>query len=193
VSTKLLGDPGCQPCVAGPQPAGVLLLPSAGMDAITCLKTRRSVRVFRDAPVDRPVVEDIVDCARLSASANNAQPWTFVAIDDPKMRRRIADMTEWGKFMAQAPVCIAVLCRRTRYYLEDGSAATQNLLNAARAHGLGSCWVAGDKKPYAEAIAALLGAPEDVLLVSLVALGEPAEEPAPPKKCLTDVLRWNRC
>ena len=163
------------------------------MDAIACMKTRRSVRLFRDASIDRSVVEDIVDCARLAASANNEQPWTFVAIDDEDVRKTIAGMTEWGKFIAQAPVCIAVLCRPTRHYLEDGSAATQNLLNAARAHGLGSCWVAGDKKPYASAIAELLGAPAGVLLVSLVALGKPAEEPAPAKKPLRDVMRWNRC
>jgi nitroreductase len=162
------------------------------MDAIACLKTRRSVRVFRETSIDRAVVEDIVDCARLAATANNVQPWTFVAVDDPEVRTTIAGMTEWGKFIAQAPVCVAVLCRRTRYYLEDGSAATQNLLNAARAHGLGSCWVAGDKKPYATSLAELLGAPADTLLVSLVAIGKPAEDPSPPKKPLRDVLRWNR-
>jgi nitroreductase len=162
------------------------------MDAIACLKTRRSVRLFRETAIDRSVVEDIVDCARLAATANNAQPWTFIAVDDVEVRKTIAGMTEWGKFIAQAPVCVVVLCRRTRYYLEDGSAATQNLLNAARAHGLGSCWVAGDKKPYAAAIAELLGAPADTLLVSLVALGKPNEDPSPAKKQLRDVLRWNR-
>jgi nitroreductase len=162
------------------------------MDAIACLKTRRSVRLYRDTPIDRSIVEDIVDCARLAATANNVQPWTFIAVDDPELRKMIAGMSEWGKFIAQAPVCVAVLCRRTRYYLEDGSAATQNLLNAARAHGLGSCWVAGDKKAYATAIAELLGAPADTLLVSLVALGKPAEDPSPAKKPLREVLRWNR-
>jgi nitroreductase len=163
------------------------------MDAIACLKTRRSVRAFRDAPVGRDVVEDIVDCARLAATANNAQPWLFVAVDDADLRGQIAGLTDWGRFIAQAPVCIAVLCRVSRYYLEDGSAATQNLLNAARAHGLGSCWVAGDKKPYAGRITALLGAPDDFALVSLVAIGHPAEEPTPTKKRLGEVLRWNRC
>lgn len=162
------------------------------MDAITCLKTRRSVRVFRDTPIERSIVEDIVDCARLAANGNNAQPWIFVAVDDPDLRRQIADLTDWGRFIAQAPVCIAVLCHRTRYYLEDGSAATQNLLNGAHAHGLGSCWVAGDKKPYARPVAGLLGVKEDLALVSLVALGHPAEEPAPSKRPLSEVLRWNQ-
>jgi nitroreductase len=46
------------------------------------------------------------------------------------------------------------MCKDTKYYLEDGCNASQNILVAARAHGLGSCWVAGDKKPYAEKVAA---------------------------------------
>lgn len=162
------------------------------MDAITCLKTRRSVRAFLDTPVDRALVTDAVDCARLAASANNAQPWTFVAVEAADTRRRLAELADWGRFIAQAPVCVAVFCRRTRYYLEDGSAATQNLLNAAHAHGLGTCWVAGDKKDYAADIARLLGAPDDVALVALVAMGYPAEAPAPRKKPLDEVLRWNR-
>jgi nitroreductase len=162
------------------------------MDAISCLKSRRSVRAFQEKPVDRAVVADLVDCARLAATANNAQPWTFVAVDDARLRQEIADLTDWGSFIAKAPVCVAVFCRRTRYYLEDGSAATQNLLNAARAHDLGACWVAGDKKTYAAPVARLLGVPDDRTLVALVALGYPAETPTPAKKPLEDVLRWNR-
>ena len=162
------------------------------MDALECLKTRRSIRAFQDKPVSRNVVEDVVDCGRLAASANNLQPWLFVAVEDPALRSRVADITDFGKFIAQAPVCIAVFCEETKYYLEDGSAATQNILNAAKPHGLGSCWVAGDKKPYAPRIRELLGLPAKYKLVSLVAIGYPAEEGHPSKKPLADVLRWNR-
>jgi nitroreductase len=85
-----------------------------------------------------------------------------------------------------------VLCRETKYYLEDGSAATQNLLVAARAHGLGACWVAGDKKPYADHIREMVGAPKGTKLVSLVPLGVPAEEPVKNKRPLADVLHWEQ-
>lgn len=162
------------------------------MDAIECMKTRRSIRAFLDQPISRAVVEDIVDCGRLAATANNLQPWVFIAVEDPLLRKQIADVTDYGKFIVQAPLCIAVFCSNTKYFLEDGSAATQNILNAARAHGLGSCWVAGHQKKYAGRVRDILNVPDSHVLVSLVALGRSAEEPRPEKKTLSEVLRWDR-
>jgi nitroreductase len=162
------------------------------MDAIEVLKTRRSVRAYSGQAVPREVIEDIIDCGRLAASANNVQPWEFVVVTDAAMRRRLAQIAEYGRFIAAAPVCIVVLCRDTKYYLEDGSAASQNILLAARAHGLGSCWVAGDKKPYAPDICKIVGAPDGVRLVSMIALGYPAENPQKAKRPLADVLHWER-
>lgn len=160
------------------------------MDAIEALKTRRSVRQFQPDPIPKEVIEDIVDCGRMAASAINIQPWEFVVITDPDMRRRIAETTDHGPFIADAPVCIVVLCKSVTYYLEDGSAATQNIMVAARAHGLGSCWVAGDKKRYADAIREMVGAPPDYKLVSLIAVGKPTRIDAPKKRPLSDLLHW---
>jgi nitroreductase len=162
------------------------------MDAIECMKTRRSIRAFLDTPVPRFLVEDIVDCGRLAATAINIQPWIFIAAEDPATRKEIADITDYGRFIAQAPVCIAVFCSNVKYFLEDGSAATQNILNAAHAHGLGSCWVAGHQKKYAGKVREILGVPDRYMLVSLVALGNAAEAPRPEKKALGEVLHWNR-
>jgi len=162
------------------------------VDAIECLKTRRSIRAYEPTAVPRAIVEDIVDCGRLAASAINIQPWLFVAVDDEGLRRRIAEATDYGKFIEQSPVCIVVFCRNVKYFVEDGSAATQNILNAARAHGLGSCWVAGHQKAYGGTIRTLLGLPDDYALVSIVALGHAAEERNPDKRPLSEVLRWNR-
>lgn len=162
------------------------------MDAIECMKTRRSVRAYLDKPVPKEVVEDIIDCGRLAASAMNVQPWQFIVVQDAALRRKIADITDYGKFIEQSAVCVAVFCQDVKYYLEDGSAATQNILNAARAHGLGSCWVAGDKKEYAPVMARLLGLPQDYKLISLIAIGHGASEGNPPKKPLTEVMKWER-
>ena len=162
------------------------------MDAIECMKTRRSIREYQDKPMPKEVIEDIVDCGRLAATAINIQPWRFVIVQDAAMRQEIADTTDHGKFIAQAPVCIVVFSEDTKYYLEDGSAATQNILNAARAHGLGTCWVAGDKKPYASKIGGMLGVPTEYKLVALISLGYPAQEPSPTKKPLSEVLHWER-
>jgi nitroreductase len=162
------------------------------MDAIEVLKTRRSVRAYRGEPVPRKVIEDAIDCGRLAATAVNIQPWEFVVVTEPEMLRRIAETTDHGRFIAQAPVCVLVLCADTKYYLEDGSAATENILLAARAHGLGSCWVAGDKKPYASQICRLVGAPRGYKLVSLIPIGYPAESPEPSKRPLSAVLHWEK-
>ena len=162
------------------------------MDAIECLKTRRCIRVYEDKSVPREIIEDIVDCGRLAATAINIQPWVFIAITDAVMRGKLAEITNHGKFIADAPVCVAVFCLADTYYLEDGSAATQNILNAARAHGLGACWVAGDKKEYATDIRDMLGAPADYNLVSLIPIGYPKQTPSPAKKALSEVLRWER-
>ncbi|MCC6863139.1 MAG: nitroreductase family protein [Bryobacterales bacterium] len=162
------------------------------MDAIETLKTRRSIRAFTRQPVSRQVIEDVIDCARLAPSAINIQPWEFVAVTQPEMLRAIGESTDHGRFIADAALCVAVLCRETKYYLEDGSAATCALLLALHAHGLGGCWVAGDKKPYGPAICRLLGAPPEFRLISLVAAGYPAEAPVKEKRSLMDVLHWEK-
>ena len=161
------------------------------MDAMECMRSRRSIRVYQRRPVPREVVESIVDCGRLAATAVNLQPWLFMAVENEQLRRSIAEATDYGKFIADAPCCIAVFCRKVKYFVEDGSAATQNILNAARALGLASCWVAGHQKPYAARIRDLLGLPAEYQLVSLVPVGYGAEEPKPEKRSLSEVLRWN--
>jgi nitroreductase len=162
------------------------------MDAIEVLKTRRSVRAYKAEPVPRKIIEDVIDCGRLAATAVNIQPWEFVVVTEPALRRRIADITDYGKFIAEAPACVLVLCAETKYYLEDGSAATENILLAARAHGLGSCWVAGDKKQYAPDICRLVGAPRGYKLVSLISIGYAAETPQQSKRPLAEVLHWEK-
>lgn len=164
------------------------------MESTALIKERRSVRKYEQREVPRHLVEEIIDCGRLAATANNKQPWVFIAVTEAETRGRIAALTDYGKFIAEAPVCIAVFCKRTeKYYLEDGSAATQNMLLAATALGLGSCWVAGDKKKYAEGVRLILGVPEEFTLVSLIPVGYPADRGGrASKRSLADVLRWER-
>jgi len=163
------------------------------MDAIEMLKTRRSVRAYQAKPVVREVLEDLVDCGRLAATAINIQPWEFVVVVDRVGLQRLAKIAEYGAFFAEAAACIMVLSKDTKYFLEDGSAATQNILLAARAHGLGSCWVAGDKKAYAPEALKLVDAPAGYRLVSLIAVGYGAElPPRAPKRPLADVLHWEK-
>ncbi|NLO33965.1 MAG: nitroreductase family protein [Candidatus Hydrogenedentes bacterium] len=162
-------------------------------DALEVLRTRRTVREYDTSQgIDKEVWETIIDCGRLACTARNDQPWEFVVITDSKTRQQIADLTEHGKHIADAAACVAVFCTRTDYYVEDGAAATQNMLNAAWALGVAGCWVDGDKKDYAPAVAKMLGAPEDKKLFSLVALGRPAAIPETEKRPLNEVLHWEK-
>ena len=163
------------------------------MDAMEALRTRRACRRFTAKPVPRDLIEKVVDAGRLAATARNEQPCEFVVVTDAAARRDIATLAEYGKFIADSPVCIAVLAKDTKYYLEDGSAATQNMLVAAHALGLGACWVAGDKKPYAPQVVERVGGPSGVRLVALVAMGWPEGTlPKPAKRSLSEVLHWEK-
>ncbi len=158
---------------------------------IEIIKNRRSVRSFTEQTVEREKVLEMVDCGRLAPSGRNTQPWKFVAITDKDRLQKLSPMLDNGGFLSQAPLCIAVFCEDSRYYLEDGSAATENILLAAESLGLGACWITGDKKPYARQVGDILGAPDNYRLVSLVAVGHPAENPeAKAKKALEDVMYW---
>jgi nitroreductase len=162
------------------------------MDAITCLKTRRSIRSYTSQPVPDEVVLETIDCARLAPTAMNAQPWTFVVVRDTDTRRRIVETLGHAAFLTEAPVCVAVFCRESDCWVEDGSAAVENLLLAAHARGLGACWVAGYRQGYARTVASLLGAPPEQQLLALVSLGFPNEAPSPEKRPLDEVVRRER-
>jgi len=163
------------------------------MDAIRALRERHSVRSFTDKSVDRQVIEDLVDCARLAPTARNVQPWEFVVVTDATRLQQLAEHTDHGKFIADAPVCIAVFSRNTKYFLEDGSAATTQLLLAAHALGLGACWVAGDKKPYVDTVRELLDVPQGYRLISLIAIGHPHDSsPQKDKRPLDELIHWGK-
>ena len=165
------------------------------MENLQLLKIRRSVRTFQNKSIPRVELEKIVDAARFAPSARNVQPWEFVVITDRKKIAEIANLGQNAKFMAQAAACIAVFSADTNYFLEDGSAATCNILLAATALGIGSCWIAGDKKPYCQQVNDLLNAPTGMKLVSMIALGYPQEDDAfkaAPKKELKDLIHWEK-
>ena len=165
------------------------------MDTFEALKKRRSVREYQDKPIPKDALEKIVDAARFAPTARNVQPWEFIVIAKPDTLKKIAELAENGRFMAQAKACIAVFCSDTKYYLEDGCAATQNILLAAAALGIGSCWVAGDKKPYCAQISDLLNVPASFKLVSLIALGYPESKKVPQiteKRGLQDLIHWEQ-
>jgi nitroreductase len=165
------------------------------MDAIDVIRKRRSIREYKDKEIPKDILEKIVDAGRFAATARNIQPWEFVVITEQLTLKKLAELAENGRFIAQAKACIAVFSSDTKYYLEDGCAATQNILLAATAFGVGSCWVAGDKKPYCGNVAELLNAPSEFKLVSLIAMGYPKSSnvfKAADKRPLKEIVHWDK-
>ena len=161
-------------------------------NAIETLQTRRTIRTYTGQPVEKKIIEEIVDCARLAPTAMNDQPWDFIVITDKAKLASIPPMLGHAEYIANAAFAVLVLSRETQYFVEDCSAATENLLIAAAAHGLGSCWVAGTQQAYAPVVAKAFGAPEDRKLIAIVSFGYPAESPVIEKRALAEVLHWEK-
>jgi len=161
------------------------------MEVFEAIKGRRSVRAYTDEGVPDEAIEKILDAARWAPSAGNLQSWEFVVVRDPEAKRRLAEAA-WGqRFVARAPVVIVVCANQKRsargygergaslYCIQDSAAATQNMLLAAYALGLGACWVgAFDERRVAEVI----NAPSGVRPVAIIPVGRPAERPRPPPR-----------
>ena len=158
--------------------------------AIEAMHSRRSIRTYTAESVDRATIEEIVDCARLAPTAMNDQPWEFVVVTEKSSLARIPELLGHAEFIANAAFCVLVLARPTSCAVEDCSAATENLLLAAEAYGLGACWVAGAPQPYAPAVAKAFGAPDSLTLLSIVSVGHPAESPSIEKRPLAGLLHW---
>ena len=157
------------------------------------ISKRHSVRSFNGKPVSRDLIEKLVDLARLAPTARNVQPWEFIAVTDKDTLKELGALAEHGKFIAESACCIAVICKDTKYYLEDGCVASEHILLGATDLGLSSCWVAGDKKPYCEAVLKLLKVPVEYKLVSLLPIGySDTQVSAPAKRPLKDLLHWEK-
>lgn len=159
------------------------------MEFLKIIKGRCSSREFSGRKIREGDIERIIDCARFAPTARGEQPWEFIVVTKKESLKDLAEITDHGKFIKDAAACVAVICRDTKYYLEDGCAATENILLGARALGIGSCWVAGDKKPYAQAVLGYLNIPAGFKLISLIALGYPKNGfNAPAKRPLEELL-----
>ncbi|MBU1864467.1 MAG: nitroreductase family protein [Candidatus Omnitrophica bacterium] len=163
------------------------------MDLRNSIQKRRSIRTYQSKPIPQEVLEEIIDAARFAPTARAVEPWEFVIVRKPERLTEIAHHAVNGKFIAEAAACIAVFCKDTKYYLEDGCAAVENMLLAATSLGVGTCWVAGDKKDYCSDISALLLAPHECKLVALISCGypqSPKEFRSIKRRAVADILHW---
>lgn len=156
------------------------------MDARTAILTRRSIRRYTGQPVTDEQVEGVLHAAMAAPSAFNQQSWRFVVVRDPDVRASLSRASKHAGMIADAPVAIVVCGDTTAerhpgtYWVQDCTAALENLLVAANAEGLGAVWVGVHPwEDRAAAVAEAVGLPSHVLPLATVALGWPAESKPP--------------
>lgn len=144
--------------------------------------SRRSIRRYTSEPVSDDLVEKLLRAAMSAPSAGNEQPWHFVVIRDRKTMEDIQGFHPYARMLREAPVAILV-CGDSRlekyegFWVQDCSAATENVLIAANSMGLGAVWLGlYPIKERVDGMRKLLGIPEDVIPLSLVSVGHPSEK-----------------
>ncbi len=155
------------------------------MDTLECIATRRSIRRYTDRAVEPEKVEALLAAAMAAPSAGNQQPWRFLVTTDREMHERIAETSPYAKMLPEAPLAIVVCgdtadLRHPDMWQHDCAAATQNILLAAHALGLGAVWLGFyPHTERSEPLAALIDLPASVLPMAVVAIGYPAEHKDP--------------
>lgn len=146
------------------------------MDVFEAIQTRRSVRAYEPTPIPKEKLDRILEAARLAPSAGNIQPWHFIVVTDPSKRERLA-RAPFAGFLKEAPVVI-VGCgsqkASPKWFMVDVAISMQNMVLAATAEGLGTCWVGSfDEKEVKET----LKIPDEYRVVALLAIGYPRRKP----------------
>lgn len=163
-------------------------------ETIKTIKERRSIRSYKDKAVSKEILEELVDCGRLAPSARNNQLWEFIIVTEKETLTKLSETISTGPFIGDAAACIIVCGDSSNHHLiEDGSAATENILVAAHSLGLGACWVAGVNRTYDGDVKNILEIPEGIDMVSIIPIGYPSEEATMgSKRDLKEVIHWDK-
>ncbi len=164
------------------------------MSALEVMKRRRSIRAYKPEPVRDEDLVKILEAARLAPSAGNRQPWYFIVVRDPDLKRRVAEASARQMFIADAGAIIVAVSDPTaspRWHDKDVMIAMEHLILAATELGYGTCWIGAFNE---EELKRILGIPAQYRIVALTPVGVPAESPPPrPRKALGEIVfedRW---
>ena len=154
------------------------------MDLFDVVRTRRSVRTYRSDPIPQEVLTRVLDAARIAPSGSNRQPTRLIVVKDEQTKEKLVSMCHNQAFVAAAPVLIVACGRDIKYdrgewmgryaMIVDVAIAVDHLTLAARAEGLGTCWIGSFDNA---ATKDFLGVPEEVQVVALTPLGYPQGDP----------------
>jgi nitroreductase len=155
------------------------------MDAMQAILSRRSIRKYTPEPVEEGALHELLDAAMNAPSSSNGQPWHFVAITDRQVLDAIPSFHQYSNMIKEAPLAIVVCgdirsARTAGVWVQDCSAATENILIAANARGLGAVWLG--VHPIEERVAGLrrlLVLPDHIVPLCIIVVGHPAEVKPP--------------
>jgi len=153
------------------------------MELFDAIAARRSIRQYSDRPVEQDVLKQVLEAGRLAPSAKNIQDWRFIVVRDIETRAQLVEAAAGQAFVGRAPVVIVCCSTASTYKMRCGqpagtidvAIAIDHMTLAATALGLGTCWVGAF---YADCVHKLLDIPADAMVVELLTLGYPAEDPA---------------
>lgn len=144
------------------------------MEVFDAVRTVLAVRGFADKPIADEVVDRILEAARITASAMNAQPWHFIVVRDPARIAELAGHIRTGPYVATAPVAVVVAVEKGSMGLSDGSRAIQDMVLVAWAEGIGSNWVGFSG--ILEDVRRFLKIPGNLDVIAVVPFGYPARQ-----------------
>jgi len=142
------------------------------MKTFEAIKTMLAVRSYQDKPIPADVVTRIVEAGRLTGSSKNTQQWDFVVVQNRETLQKLGRLAASGSYIAQAPLAIAVVVPNSTVGHIDGARATQDMMLAAWAKGIGSNWVGNVNT---EPIKTLLNIPQDKMVLNIIPFGYPTE------------------
>ena len=155
------------------------------------IATRTSIRDYEARPVEKEKIEKMLRAAMAAPTAMNKQPWHFVVVDQRNVLDALAGANPYAKMLKKAPLAI-VVCGNTDkmiegggrdFWIQDASAATENLLLAAHAMGLGAVWTgAYPSEERCISISKVLSLPDNLIPLNMIVVGYPAEQPQPKQK-----------
>lgn len=166
-------------------------------DALSVIHARKSVREYvADKQVSKEDLETIIKAGMAAPSARNIQPWHFVVVSDAEIMNNLAEQLPYAKMLTEASAAI-IVCGDTAaspmFWMIDCSAATQNVLLAAEALGLGAVWTAAwPAEDRMNAVKTTVDLPDHILPLCVIPMGYPANEEAPKDKFDAEKIHWEK-
>lgn len=166
-------------------------LPSTSL--IDVILSRRSIRNYEQKEIPKDVLDKILEAGRQAPSAINRQPWHFVVVQDDKIKKELAGWF-FSRHIKSAPIVVVGCADKgfldKRFSVVNTSIALQNMVIAAWAYGVGSCWIGGFNE---EKVKRLLSIPDRWKVVALVTFGYPAEIPhTKGRKPIEKIVTYNK-